>query len=243
MTKKAAILQSDYIPWKGYFDIINMVDVFVIFDDVQYTKNDWRNRNIIKTNDGLKWLTIPCRQKSHLQLINETFVLDKRWANKHWHCFQTYYSNTKYFKEYAAIIEDLYNESPKVKLSEINTYFIKSIMNILGIQTRIVFSHELGVKGKRTERLINICKIIGADVYLSGPKARNFLDIEAFTDERISVEWIDYSGYPEYHQLFPPFEHGVTILDLIFNEGPNARNYMKSFIPQPNFTQFSNPIL
>jgi hypothetical protein len=226
---KVAILQSNYIPCKGYFDIINMVDVFVIYDDVQYTKNDWRNRNIIKTKDGKKWLTIPCRQRNLNQQINETFVANSKWFIKHLNSFITNYSKSEYFKYYYPIIENLYHSSPKENLSEINVYFLKSIMKILDIQTEIKFVADLEVYGEKTERLVGICTKLGADVYLSGPAARNYLQMDAFVRSNISVEWMDYSGYPEYTQLFPPFEHGITILDLIFNTGPNATKFMKSF--------------
>lgn len=229
MSKKVAILQSNYIPWKGYFDIINMVDIFVIYDDVQYTKNDWRNRNIIKTKDGGKWLTIPCRQRNLSQLINETFVTDNKWFIKHWHSIKTNYSKSAYFKYYSYILENIYYNMPKENLSEINVHFLESIMKILNIQTEITFSNDLEVNAEKTERLVGICKKLGADVYLSGPAAKNYLHTDAFSRENISVEWMDYSGYPEYTQLFPPFEHGVSILDLIFNEGPNASKFMKSF--------------
>ncbi len=229
MAKKIAILQSNYIPWKGYFDIINMVDIFVIYDDVQYTKNDWRNRNIIKTKDGKMWLTIPCRQKNLNQKINETFVTDKQWHVKHWNSIKTNYAKSRYFKFNAPIVQNIYYTSPKDNLSEINYHFMKSIMEILNIQTKIVFSSDLGVQGDRNNRLINICKKLGANKYLSGPAARNYLQLDEFKKANIEVEWMDYSEYTEYHQLFPPFEHGVTILDLILNEGTNASIYMKSF--------------
>lgn len=230
MPKKVAILQSNYIPWKGYFDIINMVDVFVIYDDVQYTKRDWRNRNLIKTKDGLTWLTIPVEVKGRYnQKISEVVVADNRWFEKHLKALNLYYSKSAYFELYFPVIETIYFTSPKENLSEINVHFIKSIMKILDIKTKIAFSADLGVYGERTERLIGICKKLGADVYLSGPAARNYLKTNAFLHENIGVQWMDYSGYPEYAQLYPPFEHGVTILDLVFNEGPNALKFMKSY--------------
>ena len=107
--KKIAILQSNYIPWKGYFDLINMVDEFVLYDDVQYTHRDWRNRNKIKTSHGLKWLTIPVRQERFEQKIIETKVIDKRWNTKHWKSLVQNYSKAKYFNEYKYIFEELWN--------------------------------------------------------------------------------------------------------------------------------------
>lgn len=230
MTLKAAILQSDYIPWKGYFDIINMVDVFVIYDDVQYTRRDWRNRNIIKTPSGLNWLTIPVEVKGkYFQKINEVKASDREWYFNHWQTIKTNYSKSSYFKQYCPDIESIYYSSPKENLSEINVHFLKSIMKILNIQTEIKLVVDLEISGEKTDRLVEICKKLGANIYLSGPAAQNYLRMDAFDRSNISVEWMDYRGYPEYTQLFPPFEHGVTILDLIFNTGPNATRFMKSF--------------
>lgn len=230
MPKKVAILQSNYIPWKGYFDIINMADTLVIYDDVQYTRRDWRNRNLIKTAEGLSWLTIPVQVKGHYhQKISDMNVADNWWFEKHWKAIYLNYSRSAYFKKYCPVIESLYFNSPKENLSEINIYFLISILQILNIHTEIINSANLGVFGEKTERLVGICKKLGAEIYLSGPSAGNYLQMDAFTRENISVEWMDYSGYPEYTQLFPPFVHEVSILDLIFNEGPNVIKFMKSF--------------
>lgn len=227
--KKLAILQSSYIPWKGYFDLINMVDEFVFFDTAQYTKNDWRNRNIIKTKQGSKWLTIPCAQRSLEQSILETKITDPRWARKHWQTLSQNYSKSKFFGEYKAIFEDFYLGCDFLDLSTINFSLIKIVNEILGIDTRLTWSHEYEILDGKTEKLISLCEQAGADVYLSGPSAKDYFDMGLAEENGIQVEWMDYSGYPEYRQLHEPFEHGVTILDLIFNEGPNATQYMKSF--------------
>ena len=227
--KKIAILQSNYIPWKGYFDLINMVDEFIIFDEVQYTKNDWRNRNIIKTRQGLKWLTIPVRQTNLSQKIEDTLVQDSKWRRKHWSSLSQNYSKTPYFKEYKDIFEELYLNNNEVYLSQINYRFITTICNLLDIDTTIRWSHEFDLVEGQTEKLLGICKESQADIYLSGPAAKDYFDETLAEKEGIQVEWMDYSGYPEYHQPYPPFEHGVTILDLIFNEGHNAKNFMRSF--------------
>lgn len=228
--KKIAILQSNYIPWKGYFDIINMVDEFILYDEVQYTKNDWRNRNKIKTSQGIQWLTIPVRQKTLEQKINETKVLDNRWRKKHWNTVQQAYSKAPYFKVYKDIFEKLYLDNNDEYLSQINYNFILAICDILGIKTKIRWSREFNLLDGQTEKLLGICKECNVDVYLSGPAAKDYFDEELAKRENIKVEWMDYSGYSEYNQLFKPFEHGVTILDLIFNEGRNATKFMKSFI-------------
>lgn len=227
--KKIAILQSNYIPWKGYFDLINMVDEFVFYDEVQYTKNDWRNRNKIKTSQGIQWLTIPVRQETLGQKIKDTKISDKKWNIKHWRTISQNYSKSKYFKEYKDIFEELYLNCNEEYLSQINYKFISTINGILGIKTKLRYSSEFELIDGQTEKLLNICKECEANSYLSGPAAKDYFDEELAEKENIQVEWMNYSGYQEYNQLFPPFEHGVSILDLIFNEGSNATKFMKSF--------------
>ena len=227
---KIAILQSNYIPWKGYFDLINMVDEFVLYDDMQYTRRDWRNRNKITTPQGLKWLSIPVEVKGkYFQKINETLVSDKSWSAKHWQTIKQFYSKAPFFKDYEGIFEDFYINNREEYLSLINSRLIELVNSILGIQTKITWSSDYRLLGGQTEKLLGICQQAGADVYLSGPTAKDYFD-EALAEKMgIKVEWMDYSGYPEYRQLQSPFEHGVTILDLIFNEGPNAKKFLKSF--------------
>lgn len=227
--KKIAILQSNYIPWKGYFDLINMVDEFIFYDEVQYTKNDWRNRNKIKTSQSIQWLTIPVRQESLEQKIKDTKITDKKWNIKHWRAISQNYAKAKYFKEYKDIFEELYLRCDEEYLSQINYKFITTINEILGITTKIRWSSEFKLVDGQTEKLLGICKDCGADIYLSGPAAKGYFDESLAQKENIKVEWMDYSGYKEYNQLFSPFEHGVTILDLIFNEGSEASKFMKSF--------------
>ena len=227
--KKIAILQSNYIPWKGYFDLINMVDEFIFYDEVQYTKNDWRNRNKIKTPQGIQWLTIPVRQESLDQKIKDTKISDKKWNIKHWRTISQNYSKAKYFKDYKGIFEELYLTCDEEYLSEINYKFITTINQILGIKTKLRWSSEFELVDGQTEKLLGICKDCNADIYLSGPAAKDYFNEELAKQENIKVEWMDYSGYKEYEQLNPPFEHGVTILDLIFNEGDRAKEFMKSF--------------
>ncbi|MEN5387974.1 WbqC family protein [Aliarcobacter skirrowii] len=227
--KKIAILQSNYIPWKGYFDLINMVDEFIFYDEVQYTKNDWRNRNKIKTPQGIQWLTIPVRQENLEQKIKDTKISDKKWNIKHWRTISQNYSKAKYFKDYKDIFEELYLTCDEEYLSQINYKFITTINEILEIKTKLRWSSEFELLDGQTEKLLGICKDCNADIYLSGPSAKNYLTEDLFTKENIELEWMDYSGYKEYEQLNPPFEHGVTILDLIFNEGENTKKFMITF--------------
>ena len=230
MSKTVAILQSNYIPWKGYFDLINSCDIFVLYDDMQYTKNDWRNRNKIQTNQGLKWLTIPVRQEKLSQRINETKISDPRWSRKHWATITHNYTKAKCFNDYKDLFEDLYLNMHEELLNEVNYRFIVAINKIIGIDTVIIKSSEFKLVQGKSERLLDICNTLGADVYLSGPAAMDYLDVQLFQQEGIGVEWMHYDNYPVYQQLHKPFEHGVSILDLIFNEGLESRKYLKSFI-------------
>lgn len=221
-----SILQSNYIPWKGYFDIIAKSDVFVIYDEVQYTRRDWRNRNLIKTTDGLKWLTMPVIQDDYYQKIFDTKILQGNWIKKHKSSIQANYGKAPYFKEYKDVIFEIY-DSPLASLSEMNRLFIENICAILAIETIIIDSRELNLVGDKVERLVDACKKLNATKYLSGPAAKNYINEVIFNENNIELEWMDYSNYKEYNQLYPPFEHGVSILDLIFNEGPNARSFLK----------------
>lgn len=224
-----AIVQSNYIPWKGYFDLINLVDEFILFDDMQYTKRDWRNRNKIKTPNGSQWLTIPVQVKGkYYQKINETFVSDPKWSQKHWKSLVANYLRTEYFNDYSDQFEEMYLGTDEKSLSLINYRFIDAICKILGIKTKLSCSMDYHIVEGKTERLVTLCKQSRAAIYLSGPSAKGYIDEEMFERENIELQYIDYSGYPEYRQLYPPFDHFVSVVDLLFNEGPEAINFMRS---------------
>jgi hypothetical protein len=229
-SKRVAIVQSNYIPWKGYFDLINMVDEFILFDDVQYTRRDWRNRNKIKTPNGPVWLSIPVQVKGKFeQRINETRVSDATWPAIHWKTIAQNYASAPYFRKYRDVFETLYLSTNETYLSEINCRFLRAICEVLGIRSRISWSSDYVITEGKTERLVSLCQQAGAAEYLSGPAARAYMDETLFTAAGINLLFMNYSGYPEYNQLYPPFEHSVSMIDLIFNEGPNAPVYMKSF--------------
>jgi hypothetical protein len=228
--KTLAIVQSNYIPWKGYFDLINLVDEFILFDDAQYTRRDWRNRNKIKTPDGPMWLTIPVEVKGkYLQKIRETVIVEPEWNRKHWKTIVHNYSRARHFPMYAELFEDLYLGSKEKLLSQINYRFLSAICEILGIKTKLSWSMDYRLLEGKTERLIDLCKQTGSGEYISGPAAKGYIDEELFEAEGIALRYMDYSGYPQYRQLFPPFDHHVSIIDLIFNEGSDAPEFMKSF--------------
>jgi hypothetical protein len=216
---KVAVLQSNYIPWKGYFDIIGQVDTFIFYDDLQFTKNDWRNRNKIKTQHGLKWLR---------RLICEVALEDSRWQQTHWNMIREAYRRAPFFDEYSDFFKPFYLDHTWTNLSELNQTFIKQISKeLLGIDTRFEDSRSYQLEGVRADRLLNLLKQAGATHYLSGPAAKDYIDEQHFRDNGIEVLWMDYSDYPEYNQLYPPFEHAVSIIDLFFNVGKDAVRYMK----------------
>lgn len=220
--RTVALLQSNYIPWKGYFDIIHDVDLFIFYDDVQYTKNDWRNRNRIKTPEGVKWLTVPVGKREQ-RLICEVRVPDTAWQARHWRLIQQYYRKARYFDYYRPALESFYLEHHWADLSTLNQALIRTIaVQFLGITTTFARSQDYAAEGHKQERVLDIVRKTGAPVYLSGPAARAYLDPALFRQHGIEVRWKDYSGYPEYTQFHPPFTHAVTILDLLFHKGPRA---------------------
>ena len=228
--KSVAIVQSCYIPWKGYFDLIAGVDEFILFDDRQFTRRDWRNRNRIKTPQGSRWLTIPVETKGRYhQRIDETAIVDPGWADRHWKSIRHTYASAPFFSDYRELLGELYRSSSERMLSLVNRRFLEAICELLGIQTVFSWSTDYEVEGKLTDRLVALCQAAGATDYLSGPAARSYLDEPLFDDAGIRFSYMDYEGYPEYEQLYPPFEHAVTILDLILSTGPDARRYMKSY--------------
>ena len=226
ISKKIAVLQSNYIPWKGYFDIIHDVDLFIFYDDLQYTKNDWRNRNKIKTDKGTEWITVPAGSDTN-RLINEIALEDSSWQKKHWKTIRQHYGKCSYFSRYEAILEDIYLGREWTSLSELNHYLIRVISSeILNITTEFRDSREFRLTGKKLDRLLELLRKAGATSYLSGPAAKAYIDASRFAAAGIELIWKDYSDYPEYPQRFPPFAHGVSILDLIFNTGPDASWYI-----------------
>jgi hypothetical protein len=224
--KTTVVLQSNYIPWKGYFDLIHDADVFVFYDDLQYTKNDWRNRNKLKAANGSEWLTIPVGGDSD-RLICEVEIKNSIWQVKHWKTIEQGYRKSPYFQLYKDIFEEVYLGRQWSNLSELNQFLIRKIsVDILGIKTNFVDSRDYSLSGKKLDRLLDLVLKTGADRYVSGPAAQDYIDPRSFSAAGVDLIWKDYAGYPEYSQRFPPFEHGVSILDLLFNVGPDAPWYI-----------------
>jgi hypothetical protein len=224
--KKVAILQSNYIPWKGYFDMIAAVDEFILYDDVQFTKNDWRNRNKIKTPKGVEWISIPVGQNINRR-VRDVEMPDCRWQEKHWKTLTANYRKAPNFKEVAEVFEPLYLGCHYNTLSQLNRVLIEAVCVYLGISTKITNSWDYELVEGRVGRLINICSQAGATEYVSGPAARGYIDEAAFTAMGIKLTWFDYANYPEYPQLWDGFTHEVSILDLLFNCGESSPQLMK----------------
>ena len=226
-SKRVAIVQSNYVPWKGYFDLIAGVDEFILYDDVQYTRRDWRNRNRIKTPGGLRWLTIPVATKGRYeQRIDETATTGHGWAAAHWKAIRHSYARAPSFEYCEATLEELYLGTAETLLSRINERFLRGVCRLLGIDTSISRSDGHAAGAGRTERLVRICERAGATHYVSGPAAREYLDERLFSEAGVAVSYFDYAGYPEYSQLYPPFEHRVSIVDLLLHTGAEAPRYM-----------------
>lgn len=228
MTKKVAIVQSNYIPWKGYFDLIAFVDEFILFDDMQYTRRDWRNRNQIKTPQGLQWLTVPVLVKGkYTQKINETQIDGSAWAADHWKALVQNYRRARHFEETAAWLKPFYEQPTPQSLSVLNRRLIEAICQKLGINTKITDSSDYDLIEGKTERLADLCAQAEGGIYVSGPAAKEYIDDAIFHDRGIALRWFDYAGYPTYSQLWGDFTHGVSVLDLLFNCGDQAPQFMR----------------
>ena len=230
--KKIAILQSNYIPWKGYFDMIATVDELIIYDDMQYTRRDWRNRNKIKTPQGLKWLTIPVQVKGkYHQKIRDTKIDGSDWASVHWSALAINYRNAPHFEEIAEWLKPLYLTESYTHLSQVNRRFIEAVCDYLGIKRIISNSWDYTLHDGKTERLADLCAQAGGTEYISGPAAKDYIEENIFAEMGIKLTWFDYSEYPEYTQLWGKFTHGVTILDLLFCCGRRAPHYIRHLHP------------
>ena len=222
---KVAVIQSNYIPWRGYFDIMHDADVFVFYDDVQYTVNDWRNRNRVKTANGVVWLTIPVGAQND-RLICDVVIGDQSWARKHWMTIEQSYHGAPGFARYREFFKSFYSRSWE-SLSALNQFMIRTIAgDLLGIRTQILDSRDYNLEGKGSDRLLMLLKKMGATDYISGPSAQRYLDAEAYARHGIRVHWKDYSHYPEYPQLHGAYAPDLSIVDLLLNCGDDAARYI-----------------
>jgi hypothetical protein len=224
---RICIIQSCYIPWKGFFDLIGRCDEYVIFDSAQYVKRHWHNRNRIKTDNGLQWLTIPVVTRGRFEQPIDQVEIEKPWADKHWRTLELAYKRAPFFEEFAPAVKSWYERADKEdRLTDVNAIFLHGIAGMLRLNTRLARDTAYPAAGVRTERLLTICRAVGADRYLSGPSAKKYFDESIFASAGITTEWMSYNGYPEYPQLHGGFEHAVSALDLLFNAGPEAARYL-----------------
>jgi hypothetical protein len=223
------IVQPSYLPWRGLFDLIHRSDVFVFYDDVQYDKHGWRNRNRIKTPSGTQWLTIPVSSKGNVPnglLISEARITwTQDWSKKHAMTLRHCYHKAPFFAEYSPMIEAFYATQPDL-LVDFTIETTLALAKALGMANkRFVRSSELGVSGARTERLIRVLEKVSATHYISGPSAKAYLDESLFREANIGLEYMVYD-YPEYEQLYPPYDPNVSVIDLLFMKGAAAPDYI-----------------
>lgn len=227
LTKRVGIIQSSYIPWRGYFDFINSVDVFVIYDDVQYSKGSWRNRNQLKTANGLIWLTVPVKYQLGIAIDQtEIATLTKSWRESHQTLLKQHLGTAPFFQDAIDIWQAGVAGTPTT-ISQLNIQLIQMICDYLGIKTPLVRSRDYALTGAKTERLIQLLQHLNATTYLSGPAAQDYLDETLFQAHGIGLEYKTYNYLP-YPQLWGDFVGTVTILDLIANTGPDAKHWLSS---------------
>ncbi|NLI76673.1 MAG: WbqC family protein [Candidatus Riflebacteria bacterium] len=228
---RVGIIQSSFIPWRGYFDFIASVDLFIFHDDIQYTKGDWRNRNCLKTEKGKRWLTVPVHHTHQSQRICDTEVVDDHdWRGKHLRLWKENYSRAPFFDDVIRLLGDMERGKRGLTISQLNVFLIRSICGFLGIGTPLRMSQEFSPVGQKTDRLLDILKKAGATEYLSGPRADAYLDKGAFAREGIRLEYKTYD-YAPYPQFFGAFEGAVSILDMIAHCGVATRDALRSATP------------
>ncbi len=226
---RLVVLQSNYLPWKGYFDLMDAADLFVVYDSVQYTKNDWRNRNRIATKQGLSWLTIPVATAGRAdQAIQDARVQDSRWVAKHWRSIEQNSSKRPHFGLYRDTWSQWFDEAASLEhLHDINLLFLRGLSEQLEITTPIeIDSKYLPLEGTPTARLVDLCRRTGATSYLTGPAGLTYLEKELFVEAGVALEVIDYGQYLTYDQAGDEFAHGVSVVDLLMNTGPEARSHL-----------------
>lgn len=223
------ILQPSYIPWRGYFHQIEKADLFVFYDDVQYDRSGWRNRNRIKTPQGARWLSIPVHHRGsrkNAPAIREIQICwDQPWSAKHLKSLQQAYGRAPHFERYAPILIAEFKRCPKY-LADLTIDLTIALAREMGItHTQFSRASDLDARGEKTDRVLSILEKVGATHYISGPSARDYLEEEKLAAAGITLEYMVYE-YPEYPQLYPPFDPQVTILDLLFMTGTEAGKYI-----------------
>lgn len=224
-----AVDQPNYIPWKGYFDLIHDVDLFVFYNDVQYTVRDWRNRNKIITPNGEKWLSVPCGKDTH-RLICDVKMTDREWQRNHYETIKFAYGRRPFFDWVKPLLDDVYLDHEWEYLYELDVYLTQRISrDYLGIKTEFADSRDYETTGVKHERMLSLLKSIGADIYESGPAAKDYIISGDYTEKGIELRWKTYDDYPAYSQGTDSFNHNVSIIDLLCNVGEEAPYYIWGF--------------
>ncbi len=226
---RLAVLQSNYVPWKGYFDLMAMSDLFIVYDSVQYTKNDWRNRNLIPTRSGAVWLTIPVATAGMAeQAINEAVINDRRWARKHWTTISQTYAKGPHFSRVRDQWAQCFEEAGSLeKIHDVNVQFLTMLAGQLSIDTPILDDREFEIRPDTpTGKLLQLCQQVGADRYVTGAAGLNYLEVERFHTEGIAIDVIEYDHYPIYSQVSDQFRHDVSVLDLLASVGTEAAGHL-----------------
>jgi hypothetical protein len=221
-SRTVVVLQPSYLPWLGYFAQMHRSDVFVVYDDVQYDKHSWRNRNRIKTAGGAQWLTVPVLTRGKDLPSNREVEIDNRqaWRRKHLLSLEQSYARAPFFGEYLGTFQDLLGREWR-RLLDLNLACLNALAGLLRLRSPVRLASELGVPGRSTERLVGICRALGADRLFEGAAGRDYLDEAAFARAGIALEYQDYRHpvYPQLHGDFVPF---LSVVDLLFNCGPRS---------------------
>jgi hypothetical protein len=226
-----AVHQPQYLPWLGYFDKIDKAEFFCFLDNVQYKKNEWQNRNRIKTASGWQWLTVPVLYRFPQKIDTVRINNQVNWQKKHLQALITNYSKAPFFDAFISFFEQVYTKQWEL-LADLNIYLVQQIIEMLNLEKKtVVNASELQLREDPTDRLIDICQTLGADTYLSGPNGANYMDLERFRKKGIRVALQDFH-HPRYPQLYGDFQSHLSIVDLLFNCGPNGIEKIREYNPK-----------
>lgn len=225
--RTVGIIQPNYLPWRGYFDFIHEVDVFLFLDDVQYTPRDWRSRNRVRLPDGsCRWITVPV-QGGRDQLIKDVRIDGTQaWQRKHLETLRHCYGKAPHFATYFQRLEQLLLEGPCERLCDLDVALTRAIAGWLGIETPLRLASEFATDGVKDQKLLALVQAVGGDDYLSGPAAQDYIEPSLWAEAGVALRYKDYAGYPDYAQMADSFEGAVSVVDLLFMQGPAAPDYI-----------------